>query len=422
VNPNPVALYVTRTVTPNPNPIALYVTRTVTPTPNHARNLRENQLLDEEVDLASFAQRTTNFTGAELEGLVASAVSFALDRRLQQGQKEAEEAGNLSDAASVLAEADPEEDDASFKVRRGDFERALLEVTPSFGLRSMGMRTAGGESGVAYYGGRNHRDHQESAVLLDRLTTALADQEEEGLSPTTGSNRGCLLVGAGSGTGSTTMAVKAAVASGAPFVRVVTPKEVAGKSDLEACEVLAQHFHDTRESLCGVLVLDQIDEILGFHRQPAGTGGDLADASSSHNTAARQLIKAELRAEAAPGKNMLVLATTSDPLAIEAMALASAFDFVTPVPYLTQDEAVEVLEHAWPRDQGSDEPPSAVVREWYERGQQLGIKHILRAVELAPLKAKHSPKEAWGFAGALRGLATGAMAVIPNGLSQKSNS
>ena len=40
--------------------------------------------------------------------------------------------------------------------------------------------------------------------------------------------------------------------------------DVAGKSDVDACEVLAQHFHDARESASGVLVLDELEEIMEY--------------------------------------------------------------------------------------------------------------------------------------------------------------
>jgi vesicle-fusing ATPase len=42
----------------------------------------ENSFLGKDVDLAALAEKTKNFSGAELEGLVKSATSFALNRQV----------------------------------------------------------------------------------------------------------------------------------------------------------------------------------------------------------------------------------------------------------------------------------------------------------------------------------------------------
>lgn len=48
----------------------------------HTMKMSKNSFLDKSVDLAKLAEGTKNFSGAEIEGLVASAVSFGLNRHL----------------------------------------------------------------------------------------------------------------------------------------------------------------------------------------------------------------------------------------------------------------------------------------------------------------------------------------------------
>lgn len=48
----------------------------------HTSKMSKNSFLDKSVELESLAERTSNFSGAEIEGLVASAVSFALNKHL----------------------------------------------------------------------------------------------------------------------------------------------------------------------------------------------------------------------------------------------------------------------------------------------------------------------------------------------------
>lgn len=63
----------------------------------------------------SAAARTKNFSGAELEGVVKSAVSYALNRQL-----------SLDDLTKPV-------DEESIKVTMDDFLNALHEIIPAFG-------------------------------------------------------------------------------------------------------------------------------------------------------------------------------------------------------------------------------------------------------------------------------------------------
>lgn len=61
------------------------------------------------------AARTKNYSGAELEGVVKSAVSYALNRQL-----------NMEDLSKPV-------DEENIKVTMDDFLNALHEVVPAFG-------------------------------------------------------------------------------------------------------------------------------------------------------------------------------------------------------------------------------------------------------------------------------------------------
>ena len=83
----------------------------------HTNTMRSNGYLADDVDLNALAELTKNFTGAELEGLVKSASSFALEREV--------DINNLTKVS-----IDPEK----MRVTWQDFQRALQEVQPAFGL------------------------------------------------------------------------------------------------------------------------------------------------------------------------------------------------------------------------------------------------------------------------------------------------
>jgi vesicle-fusing ATPase len=66
-------------------------------------------------DILSEAARTKNYSGAELEGVVKSAVSFALNRQI-----------TMDDLTKPL-------DEENIKVTMDDFVNAQQEITPAFG-------------------------------------------------------------------------------------------------------------------------------------------------------------------------------------------------------------------------------------------------------------------------------------------------
>ena len=78
--------------------------------------MKKNSILGDDVNFEYLAEQTKNFSGAEIEGLVKSATSFALNRHIKGGSF-----------------AKVSEDVESIKVTGVDFEKALKEVKPAFG-------------------------------------------------------------------------------------------------------------------------------------------------------------------------------------------------------------------------------------------------------------------------------------------------
>lgn len=83
----------------------------------HTAQMRKNGVMDGDVDLLELASRTKNFSGAEINGLVKSATSFAFNRHVKVGT-----VAGISDDVERL------------RVNRGDFLNALDEVHPAFGV------------------------------------------------------------------------------------------------------------------------------------------------------------------------------------------------------------------------------------------------------------------------------------------------
>jgi len=85
----------------------------------HTAQMRKHKKLSPEVDMAYLAKKTRNFSGAEIEGLVRSAQSTAMNRMIK-----------AKDKVSVSLE-----DADLLRVTAADFEHALqFDLKPAFGI------------------------------------------------------------------------------------------------------------------------------------------------------------------------------------------------------------------------------------------------------------------------------------------------
>jgi len=79
--------------------------------------MRESKTLGDDVDLGEIAKGCKNFTGAEIETLVRAACQFGLIRK--------HNLLNFSESVKITEDA---------KIEKQDFEMALTEIKPQFGV------------------------------------------------------------------------------------------------------------------------------------------------------------------------------------------------------------------------------------------------------------------------------------------------
>ncbi|KAG6507715.1 hypothetical protein ZIOFF_033066 [Zingiber officinale] len=136
------------------------------------------------------AARTKNYSGAELEGVVRSAVSYALNRQI-----------SFDDLTKPL-------DEESIKVTMDDLLNALHEVRPAFGA-SMDDLERHRLNGIIECGER-HKHIQERALLL-------VEQIKDNQSPLV-----IYLLEGPTGSGKTSMVATIGIESDFPYVKIVS--------------------------------------------------------------------------------------------------------------------------------------------------------------------------------------------------------
>ena len=179
----------------------------------HTSRMSENSFLAKDVDLYELSQRTRNFSGAEIEGLVKSATSFALNRQV-----------DVNDLSKPI-------DEENIKVTMEDFLAALLEVKPAFGA-TIATLDSYRLHGMVDYGTRYQH-------LLSSCRTLVRQVQTSETTPLI-----TALLEGSQGTGKTALAATVAIESGFPFVNVVSSEAMVGFSEAAKCQQIAKIFDD----------------------------------------------------------------------------------------------------------------------------------------------------------------------------------
>ena len=265
----------------------------------HTASMRQGGYLSSDVSLPSLAVSTKNFSGAEIEGLVKSAASFAFARQVQ-----------VDNIKKIEVDA--------LKVTKEDFDRALSEVRPAFGASTDDLENCV-RGGILPYGPALTNLLQSASGLIAQLQ---------------GSERTSLLsmlLEGPSGAGKTALAATLALQSGFPFIKIVSPNMLVGMSEAGKATTIAKTFDDAHKSPVSLVVLDELERLLEYVR----IGPRFS------NVVLQTLLTCIKRVPRT--SKLVVVATTSSASTIEQLELLDAFNVSFNVPTLGPTEAMQVL-------------------------------------------------------------------------------
>lgn len=268
----------------------------------HTNKMKENSFLAPDVNLQELAARTKNYSGAELEGVVKSAVSYALNRQL-----------SLDDLTKTV-------DEESIKVTMDDFVNALHEVIPSFGA-SMDDLERCRLNGIVDCGQRHDHIFKRTMLLTEQVKVSR------------GSPLVTVLLEGPSGSGKTAMAATVGIGSDFPYVKIISAESMIGLSEASKCAQIVKVFEDAYKSTLSIIVLDDIERLLEY----VAIGPRFSNLIS-------QTLMVLLKRLPPKGKNMLVIGTTSEVSFLDSVGICDAFSVTYHVPTLKTEDAKKVLQ------------------------------------------------------------------------------
>ena len=276
----------------------------------HTGKMRKAGYLAPDVDIAALAAKTKNFTGAEIEGLVKDAGSYAFQRQV-----------DTSDLRRVV-------DPKSLRVTMADFEEALKECHPQFGAtdaeEEMKRRFAGGIIPFS-----PHFEHV--ANTLHDLAFRSQHAPPEGAVDQL--NLVSVLVAGEPGSGKTALAAKIAFDAKFPFVRVLSPDKYIGMSEQTKSAALADAFEEAYKSSASLLLIEDLERLVDYSR----IGPRFS------NQVLQTLLILVRKPPPKEGHRLMIMATTSVPDLIEPLDLVSVFNMVVRVPQVSTPQEVEVV-------------------------------------------------------------------------------
>lgn len=268
----------------------------------HTKNMKQNDLLEKDVDFDELAALTKNFTGAELEGLCNSATSFAINKYTK---------------SDSMAQVDA--NIAKMKLTRNDFLLALNEVKPAFGVNEEDL-TKNAPHGIIQYSPKVKTIFDKGQSFIDEVKSS----ETERLIS--------ILLHGPPGSGKTAIASTLALNSDFPFIKMLSAESLVGMSEGMKITTIDNIFRDIYKSPLNILVIDKIENLINYVPIGPRFSNDIL-----------QMLMVNLNKQPPNGRRLLIIGTTSQYSVLKHMNLVDCFTKTIGVGQVTSTDELMII-------------------------------------------------------------------------------
>lgn len=305
------------------------------------KKMRDNGALASDVDLHKLAKLTKNFSGAELEGLVKSATSFALSRHIKVGTV-GQIKGDWNDVV----------------VNMDCFLNALNEVKPVYGVNEEDLHDCV-KGGILKFSPKIDG-------IINRVNRDIAQ-----LKNSKRFNFSSVLLYGPPGSGKTALAANMALKSKFPFIRMISSDELIGMSESAKVQYIDNTFCDAYKSPLNILIVDDIEAIIDY--VPIGP---------RFSSVILRALMTRMRKPPPESHRLIVLATTSNYRLIKNLDVLNCFNDEIPVNNLTSLEELKSVmlqtQFGAPNVEAASEKVNKQLLQIFQDGKiNIAIKKVL---------------------------------------------
>lgn len=265
----------------------------------HTEKMRANNMLASDVDLKELASKSKNFSGAELEGLVRAAQSYAITRHTK------------GEGSGTKVEVNWETVD-EMQVNLADFNCALeKDIKAAFGTQDDQFDQYI-TNGILEWGTPLKDMMNEAKLVINQVTNSKRTPFVT-----------CLLEGT-VGSGKTALAAKLAQLADFPFVKFISPKDMVGFNEQLKSQKIAKIFEDAHKSNLSCIIIDDVERLIEYN--PIGP---------RFSNLIAQTLLILLKKPPPAGRKLLVIATSSSRNVMQQMGLTDGFGSIIRVPTIT---------------------------------------------------------------------------------------
>ncbi|KAH9259939.1 hypothetical protein BASA81_001699 [Batrachochytrium salamandrivorans] len=307
----------------------------------HTAKMKKAGYLSSDVSIDDLAEKTKNFTGAEIEGLVKGAAAWAFQRQVNTQNFKVVDASNLL-------------------VLPSDFEEALLECKPQFGAKEAEdeMRQHMGNQVVMF-----SDEGKRIASMLSELAREAASDRNMGM------NLVSVLLCGQPGSGKTALAAKVAYESGFPLVRVLSPDKFIGMSESTKCSAIADVFDEAYKSEKSLILLEDLERLVDYSK----VGPRFS------NQVLQTLLILIRKPPPKKGRKLFVIGTSSVRDTMDNLEISSVFNMVLNAPQVANsNEVLTVLRAIAPTN-----PEAVLSRIAQVCPTPISVKRLMLALEMA---------------------------------------
>lgn len=196
----------------------------------HTKTMADNKCLAEDVDLKKLAHETTNYSGAEIAGLVRAAQSYAVSEYLQVDKGHIE---LKTDESPIVSQK--------------HFEEAITDVKPVFGSDEDKLNF-NVRHGMKYYDAYFEHEMEEALKVIRAFMEKDVTSDSQ-----------VIHVRGTQSSGRTAVASYLALESKAPLIRFLDGMDFMGKSSRQTIEKIQSVFEEAYQSKRSVVIIDDIE-------------------------------------------------------------------------------------------------------------------------------------------------------------------